>query len=83
MKIKIILDNGDDKIIDLSQSSILISVSGRCFSNDDDSVYFKDIKKILFNESNSLIQMVDAIKDVCILEFEESNKKIELGTYKE
>ena len=47
-----------------------------------DDLYFSDIKEISFNENDFIMQRVSAIKDCCIISFEETGNDIILSTYK-
>lgn len=76
MTIKVTV-NDEEKEINLD--GVSISVSHLKIGSD---IYFKDISEISFNENNFIMQMVDGIKDCCILSLEQYGNNIKLSTYK-
>jgi len=64
---------------EISLQGVKISLTDLKIGED---IFFKDILEISFNENDFIMQMVDAIKDCCILTYQEFGNEIELSTYK-
>ena len=75
MTIKVTANN-EEKEINLD--GVSISLTHLMIGND---IYFKDISEISFNENDFVMQMVDGIKDCCIISFEQYGNNIKLSTY--